>query len=276
MFTNRKDIWLTAEIYLQWLLDNDIFGLFFGETLHSELVVKYSAVLSFLYSKDQLNEKHIELIWDCAINKHDAYRVNILKSLSTLALQMKPSHSKFVFDKIKNMELQEYCKFTLQVLKHINKNACRGPVSEQAAHEAAFGKEKKVYNPRQGGADDFGVLNTKNVNKKTRSFSLGGDEKNDPPAGKKRTNSPVASNRMKSLGLDTDLLGLNKKPKLSREADDFLPLYSKMSNSSFPEKRKKKKTEETKDEEMKEPALPKVEDDRQSTDEEDKNKPGSN
>ena len=64
VYVDRQDIWLTSDIYLKWLLDNDIFGHFFGEKLHSELVVKYYAVLSFLYSKDKLNEKHLELIWD--------------------------------------------------------------------------------------------------------------------------------------------------------------------------------------------------------------------
>lgn len=61
---NRNVLWINSENYLKWLIDNDIFGLFFGEKLHSELVVKYYAVLSFLYSKDHLNEKHLELIWD--------------------------------------------------------------------------------------------------------------------------------------------------------------------------------------------------------------------
>jgi hypothetical protein len=64
LFSSKNELWLTSDIYLKWLLDHDIFGLFFGEKLHSELVVKYYAILSFLYSKDQLNEKHLELIWD--------------------------------------------------------------------------------------------------------------------------------------------------------------------------------------------------------------------
>jgi len=63
-FQNNQDVWLTSDKYLEWLTKYNIFSLFFGETLHSEIVVKYYAVLSFLYSKDKLNEKHLELIWD--------------------------------------------------------------------------------------------------------------------------------------------------------------------------------------------------------------------
>lgn len=265
-FYNKKTTWLTPEYYLQWLLDHDIFGIFFGETLHSELVVKYYAVLSFLYSKDQLNEKHLELIWDCAINKHDAYRVNILKVLSTLALKIKPSHAKFLYDKVKSMDLSEYCKFTLQLLKHLNKNVCKGPVSDQAAHEAGFGKEHKTYDTkRYSNFDD--LLGLKRVGRsdslgggknKARSFSLGGEEKENSPTQKKRHNSPIASLRHKR-DFDPDI---KVGPfEVSRVPVDksvrFAPLLDKK--------------EETKDEEMKESsAVPKVEGDKQSTDEEDK------
>lgn len=117
-----KGIWLTDQRFLDWLLDNKIFELFFGETLHSELVTKYYAILCFLYSKDKLTEEHFEVMWDCAINKHEAYRVNILKILSTLALKILPSHAKFLFEKVKQMDQNDFCKFTLTLVKHINKN----------------------------------------------------------------------------------------------------------------------------------------------------------
>lgn len=275
VFSNRQDVWLTAEVYLKWLLDNDIFGLFFGETLHSELVVKYSAVLSFLYSKDQLNEKHFELMWDCAINKHDAYRVNILKVLSTLALQVKPSHAKYLFDKIKSMELSEYCKFILQLLKHLNKNSCRGPLSEQAAHEAAFGKENKEYgySGLDGLLDIKRIGNSDNKGKKTRSFSLGGDEKETNKVVKKRHNSPMASRRAREFDpvINISPLDTIKKTDL---LDSLLDKKVPPKNFDSP-KQSKKMNEETKDEETKDEPTPKVADDRASTDEEDLLKSGT-
>ena len=261
----KDKLWMNSERFWDWLHNHDIFGLFFGETLHSELVIQYYAVLSFLYSKDKITEKQLELIWDWAINKHEAYRVNILKMLSSLALKIKPSHAQFLFNKVKGLELSEHWKFTLQLLKYINKNACKGPMSDQAAHEAGFGRSKAGGHKRYKDIDDtiFNSNLTESIfggskSKKTRSFSLGGEEKESCPKNQnKRHNSPVA-------GRNRDHW---KDIKVSH-FDDFKEL-GMIKKQSSGRKQKSNQFEESKNEEAKAPAIRKVEDDKQSTDEED-------
>ena len=65
--------WLTREYFLEWLKSIDIYEQFFGESLHPELTKKYLPILTFLYSMNSLDEKGFDLIWYCAMNKHEAY-----------------------------------------------------------------------------------------------------------------------------------------------------------------------------------------------------------
>ena len=76
--------WLTKERFLEWLLQIDIFELFFGESSHPELTKKYLPILSFVYQMNALTEKNFDMIWEQAM-KHDSFRANILKVLTELA-----------------------------------------------------------------------------------------------------------------------------------------------------------------------------------------------
>lgn len=131
---------------------------------------------------------------------------------------------------------------------------CKGPVTDQAAHEAGFGKTQ-----RQAEFDLGGLMTVKKIGfsdfdlrrqKKTRSFSLGGDEKENEPSKRDRHNSPVATSRAMHFSNDVkinispfDIVG--NRPQLNIDILD--PEF----------------------EEVKEIAS-KLEDDHQSTDEEDK------
>ena len=271
-----KNYWLTSERFLEWLLKNKIFELFFGETLHSELVTKYYAVLSFLYSQDYLDNQHFEVMWDCAINKHETYRVNILKVLSALALKIKPSHAKFLYEKVKQMDQTNYWKFTLNLIKHINKNVWKGPVSDQAAHEAGLGKENKRNDMFD--ISGFGIVSSlsqfnldmlsKNNQTRGRSFSLGRDDKEDTiKHDRKRHNSPDMRGSLLHKG---DITGSLKRrpakfsPKHGLTKDNTLELD--VFDSARPKNSLKVTHEETKGEDLNK------DQDKQSTDEEDKNK----
>ena len=269
-----KDYWLTRERFLEWLLKNKIFELFFGETLHSELVTKYYAVLSFLYSQDHLDNQHFEVMWDCAINKHETYRVNILKLLSALALKIKPSHAKFLFEKVKQMDQTNYWKFTLNLVKHINKNVWKGPVSDQAAHEAGLGKENKRNDMFD--ITGFGIVSslsqfnldmlTKNNQTRGRSFSLGRDDKEDTlKHDRKRHNSPDMRG---TLLHKNDISGSLKRKPTKGSPKHSYGKGTSLVLDSFEDTRAKSSLklthEETKGEESNK------DQDKQSTDEEDK------
>lgn len=60
--------------------------------------------------------------------KHDAYRANILKVLTELAYQIKPSHAKYLFEsKISKIEMKDIDLFVLRLVRAISTNMCKGP-----------------------------------------------------------------------------------------------------------------------------------------------------
>lgn len=61
------------------------------------------------------------------MNKHEAFKVNILKVLSDLSHQIKPSHAKFIFDKIQKIEMKDLDKFVLTLVRALTKNMIKGP-----------------------------------------------------------------------------------------------------------------------------------------------------
>jgi hypothetical protein len=182
--------------------------------------------------------------------------------LSTLALQIKPSHSQFLFEKLKELDLNNFCKYTLNMLKHLNKNVCKGPMSDTEAHEANYGREKsggpKVSKEFEGmlemrriHADHFAIGDDVG---RPRSHSLGDKNKESEPQhrNKKRQNSPVLGARR---GSDLDIKGIG-----SLQIPDPKELKKQLNKDLI----------EPKDIEMEVEQPPKVEDDKQSTDEEDK------
>jgi hypothetical protein len=62
-----------------------IFNLIFGESLHSEVIKKSNILLGFLYSQERIRVEELDIIWDCATKKHEAYKVAVLKALTYLA-----------------------------------------------------------------------------------------------------------------------------------------------------------------------------------------------
>jgi len=60
--------------------------------------------------------------------KHDAYWANILKVLTELAYQIKPSHAAYIYEsKISKLEPKDIDIFVLRLVRAITKNMCKGP-----------------------------------------------------------------------------------------------------------------------------------------------------
>ena len=51
--------WLTADILIDWLREKKIFSVFFGTSLHPEVIKKSFYLLDFLYQHGELTEKEL-------------------------------------------------------------------------------------------------------------------------------------------------------------------------------------------------------------------------
>jgi len=73
----------------------------FGESLHPEVIKKSYFLLEFMYANDRIGEEAINMMWDCAMQKHEVYRVAILKALIFLGSKVKCHELKVLFTKIR-------------------------------------------------------------------------------------------------------------------------------------------------------------------------------
>lgn len=99
--------------------EENIFFMIFGESLHSEVIKKSYSILDFLYKNEKIQNKEFDIIWDCAIKKHEAYKVAILKALGFLGQKCSLDHLRYLFYKIKSLPLSEIDRFAIQLLRTI-------------------------------------------------------------------------------------------------------------------------------------------------------------
>jgi hypothetical protein len=73
----------------------------FGESLHPEVIKKSFFLLEFLYDNQRIHEEEINLMWNCAMQKHEVYRVAILKALIFLGSKVNCKELRLIYLKIK-------------------------------------------------------------------------------------------------------------------------------------------------------------------------------
>lgn len=76
---------------------NQIFNMIFGESLHPEVIKKSYFLLEFLYDNDRVGVDQINMMWDCAIQKHEVYRVAILKAFIFLGSKVKCKELRLIY-----------------------------------------------------------------------------------------------------------------------------------------------------------------------------------
>lgn len=113
--------WLTRETLIAWLREKKIFSIFFGTSLHPEVIKKSFVLLDFLYQEGDLSERELQKMWHIATKKHEQFRVSIMRALNFMAARMRPKELRFLFNKLQNLQLREHDKFSLVLVKAIAK-----------------------------------------------------------------------------------------------------------------------------------------------------------
>ena len=137
MQTTSVTNWMTEEILIEWLREKKIFNVFFGTSLHPEVIKKSFYLLDFLYRHGELTENELNKMWHIATKKHEAFKVSIMRSLIFMASRMAPKELQFLFTKLQGMQLREHDKFSLLLLKSIAK--ALAPTQKEAQKKATTG-----------------------------------------------------------------------------------------------------------------------------------------
>ena len=99
-----------------------MFQIIFGESLHVEVLKKSYFLLEFLHDCKAIGEKEIGLMWECASEKHEAYRVAILKAMNHIAARADSKGMRHIFERLKGNELA-LDKSQLVLLRTLAKSA---------------------------------------------------------------------------------------------------------------------------------------------------------
>lgn len=71
---------MTEETLKDWILNNKVLDIIFGENTHIEIVKRGGSILKFLAKQNALPEDSVELIWRCQQGKH-AEMVRVVYSI---------------------------------------------------------------------------------------------------------------------------------------------------------------------------------------------------
>lgn len=76
--------WLDQDKLAEWIDKNHVFNIFFGGSLHPEVIKKSFYLLNFMYSSGRIGEVQLAQMWNVATKKHEAFKAVILKALAFL------------------------------------------------------------------------------------------------------------------------------------------------------------------------------------------------
>lgn len=103
--TSQRKRWLSKDTLMEWLQDKQVFQLIFGESLHVEVLKKSLFLLDFMQECGRIGEPEIGLMWECASEKHEAYRVAILRAMTHLATKATSKSLRLIFERLKSSPL---------------------------------------------------------------------------------------------------------------------------------------------------------------------------
>jgi hypothetical protein len=96
---------LTEELLADWLVEHQVFELIFNEALHVEVLRKSYFILDFLFDAGRIGEEQIGLMWETAQEKHETFRVAILKAMTHLAGRGDAGLLRMIFERLKGSNL---------------------------------------------------------------------------------------------------------------------------------------------------------------------------
>lgn len=107
---------------LRWLQKNQVLEELFGNRRHNQLIKKSGDVISYLATHAGLTEEHIQVIWRCAIEAHEAFTIEVMKILGDCAPSFQNNHIEQLLNYLSQIPKHALTDIYLTLLKDL----CRG------------------------------------------------------------------------------------------------------------------------------------------------------
>jgi hypothetical protein len=123
---------LNANFLEDWLLENRVVEIMFGESMHTELVSRCDVVLMFLALRGALLPRHLCLIWKSCLGSHEAVARVVHPLLLDVIPVLSPTLRTSLFSEICSLPFHKYTAQTLHLIKEFTVRALKAYKKELA------------------------------------------------------------------------------------------------------------------------------------------------
>ena len=123
----------TPTFLAQWLEDNRVVESLLGRDSHEQIVKRSPTILKFLAQQHKLQGKHLELLYQAMLGKHEGVVRIVYELLTDLAQVLNEEMLDLVFHRLQEKPLSEYREFDLHIVRQFTLNAVKNRNEAAAA-----------------------------------------------------------------------------------------------------------------------------------------------
>jgi len=161
-----KSTWMTTEYLLDWLLKHGIAERLLGHENHSSILQRSAAVLTYLCRHSKLSTRHIDLLWEHTMDKHESILAIAYETLRTVSIALPQHLREYLFLKIRDLPSTRYdlgtllmvFNFVTQNLKAAKEEAARVTTSDGQPAAKKAKTEDSPLEEYHGGQKLFWLL----------------------------------------------------------------------------------------------------------------------
>lgn len=117
--------YLTSDLFLKWISENKIVEILLGDSMHVEIIKRCHDILIFMCKRKYMPPDIINHIWKAGEGKHDSLVRVLYEMIIEISAYLPLDSLKLLYDKIKEIPLENYIELTLNLVKGFTDNVIR-------------------------------------------------------------------------------------------------------------------------------------------------------
>ncbi|KAK5577390.1 hypothetical protein RB653_002331 [Dictyostelium firmibasis] len=116
-------IYVPPQKIVEWLKENQVVELLYGETSHIQLLQKCTDILKFLAEQKSFDRKYLDLVWSASEGKHETIENAIYDTIGTIAPLLPPEDIDYLFEKVQMIPYNHYTQITLNLVRSLTQRS---------------------------------------------------------------------------------------------------------------------------------------------------------
>ena len=124
-FGSKTTKYITAEIFLKWISENEVMKSVLGDSMHVEIIKRSHDIIKFMLKKQHKTLELLAEIWKACEGKHDSIVKVIFDLIVEISDQLPAEGIQFILQKIKEIPIEQHNELTLELIKGFTENIAR-------------------------------------------------------------------------------------------------------------------------------------------------------